>query len=244
MAKRDEIKAEIAALETSGLELAASFQKNKQYESFGFEYQAWYSKASKVVESLAPDRIAEFRGYYQADPKRKMLGYGTYVIQDFMKNVKPGHWQLQDFDSHQQTLICFFNQLAIYRAISLRADSILGDIEAALYANLQDDEIEVAKKLAKINLRAAGALVGVVIEGHLQKVASSHRVKLAKKNPTIADLNEPLKAASIIDIPTWRRISFLADIRNLCSHKKEREPTENEVDELIKGAEWVSKNVS
>jgi hypothetical protein len=225
MAKRDEIKAEIAALATSGLELAASFQKNRQYESFAYEYQAWYTKALKVLESLAPDRLAEFRRYYQADPKRKVLGYGTYVIQDFLKNVKPGQWELRDFDSHKQTLICFFNQLAIFRAISDRAYSILGNIEAALYATLEDDEIDVAKQLAKVNLRAAGALVGVVIEGHLQKVASSHGMKLAKKNPTIADLNEPLKAASVIDIPTWRKISFLADIRNLCSHKKDREPT-------------------
>jgi hypothetical protein len=161
-----------------------------------------------------------------------------------LKGVAPGHSQLKEFDIHEQTLICFVNQLAIFGAISGRADSALGNIEAALYATLQDDEIEVAKKLAKVNLRAAGALLGVVIEGHLQKVASSHGVKVAKKNPTIADLNEPLKAASVIDIPTWRRISFLADIRNLCSHKKDREATENDVDELIKGAEWVVKNVS
>jgi hypothetical protein len=85
--------------------------------------------------------------------------------------------------------------------------------------------------------------MGVVIEGHLQKVASSHGITVPKKNPTIAELNDPLKSAAVIDTPAWRKISFLADLRNLCSHKKEAEPTKMQVEELIQGAEWLMKNV-
>jgi hypothetical protein len=235
MAKRDQIRAEMIALQEEGAQLAARFQKNEEAKDFHYKYQSWYTKAMKVVASLAPDRAGEFRGYYQADPKRKQLGYGTYVIQDFLKGVAPGHPQLSDFDSHKQALICFFNQLTILKAILERADSVLGDIEGALYADLQDNEVAVARQLAKINLRAEGALTGVVIEGHLQKVASLHGVTVAKRNPTIAELNDPLKAASVIDLPTWRKISFLADIRNLCSHKKDVEPTREQVEELIQG---------
>jgi hypothetical protein len=189
MAKKGEIQTTLKALDDEGSDLLDAFQKQKDFGPFHYKYQAWYTKALKVVASLAPDRLSEFRGYYEPDPKRKALGYGTYVIQDYLKNVRPGHPQLEQFDVHQQAVIGFFNQLTIFRSILVRADSILGDIEGALYADLQDGEIEVAKKLAKINLRAAGALLGVVIEGHLQKVASSHGVTVAKKNPTIADLN-------------------------------------------------------
>lgn len=85
--------------------------------------------------------------------------------------------------------------------------------------------------------------MGVVIEGHLQKVASNRGVKINKKNPTIADLNDPLKSAEIIDTASWRKISFLSDLRNLCSHKKTVEPTKEQVEELIQGAEWLMKNV-
>lgn len=138
---------------------------------------------------------------------------------------------------------CFFNQLTILRAVDHRVDSILANIEVELYAELQDSEIVIARQLAKVSLRAAGALVGVVLEGHLQKVASVHGVKVEKKNPTIADLNDPLKSASVIDTPTWRKISFLADLRNLCSHKKDSDPTKEQVEELIQGAEWLTKNV-
>jgi hypothetical protein len=124
-----------------------------------------------------------------------------------------------------------------------RIDSVLNDIEGELYAELQDNELAVARQLTKVNVRAAGALAGVVIEGHLQKVAATRGVKITKKNPTIADLNDPLKAAGVIDLPTWRKIGYLADLRNLCSHKKDTDPTKEQVAELIQGAEWLSKNV-
>jgi len=243
MSNKDKIRSEMVALNKAGAALASAFQEKKNETTFHYEYQDWYSKALKVVTLLAPDRLAEFRGYYQIDPKRKTLGYGTYTIQDFLKGVVPNRVAHPEFDAHYQAFLCFFNQLTIFNSILKRIDSALGDVEGALYADLQDYEIEVAKKLANVNLRAAGALTGVVIEGHLQKVAAARDVTIAKKNPTIADLNDPLKAANVIDIPTWRKISYLADIRNLCSHKKDREPTKEEVNELINGAEWISKNV-
>lgn len=218
MSKREAIHKELDALFKDGAELAVAFQK-KEAKQFQYDYQRWYTRALKAVASLAADRHAEFRSYYEVDPKRKSLGYGTYVIQDYIKGVAPGGYQHQGFDTRAQVVTCFFNQLTILKAISDRVDSVLANIEGELYSELQDSEVVVARQLAKVSARAAGALVGVVIEGHLQKVALAHEVKLAKKNPTIADLNDPLKAASVIDTPTWRKISFLADLRNLCSHK-------------------------
>ncbi|MFD2272063.1 hypothetical protein ACFS07_15085 [Undibacterium arcticum] len=159
----------------------------------------------------------------------------------FQKNVIPSGYP--NFDSRNQALRCFFNQLTLFKAIAERIDSVVANIEGELYAELQDSEIVIARQLAKVRLRAAGALMGVVIEGHLQKVASSHGVTVGKKNPTNADLNDPLKSASVIDIPAWRKISFLADLRNLCSHKKDAEPTKEQVEEFIQGAEWLTKNV-
>jgi hypothetical protein len=242
MSKREAIHKELDALYEEGAKLAVAFQK-KEEKQFQYDYQRWYTKALKAIASLATDRHAEFRSYYEVDTRRKSLGYGTYVIQDYLKGVAPNTYQHPDFDARAQVLTCFFNQLTILKAIGERVDSVLANIEGELYAELQDSEVVVARQLAKVSLRAAGALVGVVIEGHLQKIASAHGVKLAKKNPTIADLNDPLKAASIIDTPGWRKISFLADLRNLCSHKKDAEPTKEQVEELIQGAEWLTKNV-
>ena len=151
--------------------------------------------------------------------------------------------QYPDFDTKDRALRCFFNQLTIVAALSERIDSIISNIENELYADLQDSELEIAERLVKVSPRAAGALVGVVIEGHLQKVAQQHQVKITKKFPTIADLNDPLKAAGIIEVPEWRKISYLADLRNMCSHKKSVEPTKEQVDELVQGAQWLTKNL-
>jgi len=242
MTRREAIHKELSALYTEGARLAVAFQKNEE-KQFQYDYQRWYTKALKAISVLAADRLVEFRGYYEVNQKRKSLGYGTFVIQDFIKGVAPSSYQYPDFDARNQALTCFFNQLTILKAVEDRVDSVLENIEGELYAELQDNEVVVARQLSKTSPRAAGALVGVVIEGHLQKVASARGVKITKKNPTIADLNDPLKAASIIDTPTWRKISFLADLRNLCSHKKDSEPTREQVEELIQGAEWLTKNV-
>jgi hypothetical protein len=46
-----------------------------------------------------------------------------------------------------------------------------------------------------------------------------------------------------LDVPTWRQIQRLGGIRNLCDHNKEREPTKDEVIELIGGVDKVSKTL-
>lgn len=46
-----------------------------------------------------------------------------------------------------------------------------------------------------------------------------------EKNPSINDYNELLKSNGVIDVPVWRNIQRLADIRNMCDHHKQTEPT-------------------
>jgi hypothetical protein len=57
-------------------------------------------------------------------------------------------------------------------------------------------------------------------------------------------LNEELKSHAAYDVPMWRLIQRLADIRNLCGHSKDREPTRSEVDDLIAGVEKVTKELT
>jgi len=240
MTTREAIQKELDSLYNDGVRISESLEK-EETSDFYFDYQTWYTKALKSIATLAPDRYAEFRSYYEIDPKRKVIGYGTFVIQDYVKGVAPAG--RPEFDTREQAHGCFLNQLSLLHSMNSRVDSVLANIEGELYAEIRDNEIAVAKQLLKISVRAAGALVGVLIEGHLQKVANAHEIKILKKNPTIADLNDPLKAASVTDTAAWRKISYLADLRNLCSHKKDAEPTKDQVNELIAGAEWLTKNL-
>jgi hypothetical protein len=111
-------------------------------------------------------------------------------------------------------------------------------------ADLFDSELDAAKELAKNNFtRAAGALAGVVLERHLAQVSDDHGIKVTKKNPTISDLNDALKDADVIDVPQWRFIQHLADIRNLCDHSRKTEPSPEQVDDLLAGVAKITKTV-
>ncbi|MCZ7401887.1 MAG: hypothetical protein O8C61_06675 [Candidatus Methanoperedens sp.] len=93
-------------------------------------------------------------------------------------------------------------------------------------------------------MTAAGAIVGVVLERHLSKVCQNHEIAITQKNPVISDFNELLKKSEIFDIPTWRWIQRLGDIRNLCSHSKDRDPTSDEVQDLIDGVDKAIKTIA
>ena len=111
-------------------------------------------------------------------------------------------------------------------------------------ADLFDSEMDKASELLKDGfLRSAGVIAGVVLEKHLNQVCLNHNVKIKKKNPNISDYNDALKKEGVIDVPNWRFIQRLGDLRNLCAHKKGREPTKDEVNEVIKGVEKVTKTL-
>ncbi|MBI4478685.1 MAG: hypothetical protein HY651_01570 [Acidobacteria bacterium] len=246
MASREEIKKELALLRKEGVDLLQAFLKpeKEQTSSFQFDYQKWCSKSLPVIRRLAPDRYEEFRLYYEPDPKRKSLGYGTYVIQDFIKGVAPNASLYPGFKPKEQASHGFVNQIAIFASIEHRIDSILSEIESVIFTELKDAELATANALLKVSPRAAGALAGVVLEAYLQRVANTRGVAVSKKTPTLADLNDPLKGAGVYDTATWRKISYLADLRNLCSHNKATDPKPEQVMELIEGVNWVLKNVA
>jgi hypothetical protein len=239
---RDDLKSELSTLVKDGTVLLAALVKGDDAD-FLFPYQDWYTKSLAAVRALAPDRLEEFRRYYEPDPKRKGLGYGTYVIQDYVKGVAPLPLAYSDFDTRDQAARGFMSQISILASINSRIDSVLADIEAHLQTDVQSAELATASELVKINPRAAGALAGVILERHLQTVAGAHAVSLGRKKPTIANLNDPLKHSGAYDIATWRKISYLGDLRNLCSHNKTSEPTAAQARELIDGVNWAIKTI-
>ena len=219
--------------------------ESKRILTFGTAYQAWYTRAIKLIESLAPERLDDFIGYYRIDPKRKTLHAGTYVIQDYINGYGPvpDVYGKKPFDEVNLTRIRLINQMQILESVGFRIGTVLADVRGALLSELEDRELEAARKLRSINLRAAGALAGVVLERHLQRVAENHGLTVKKKDPTISDLNDPLKEKGVYGIPVWRKIQYLADIRNLCSHQKATDPTEQQITELIDGVNAIIKSV-
>jgi len=244
----DEIKSMLDQLVEDGKTVQGLISGEIATPDFTEAYQQWYTPALKLVSLLGKDRFDEFCSYYLVNPSRGQLNASTYVIQDYVSGVKPMHsiaTRHTGADFHSQPVITskFASQLGLLKSLSIRIDSVLSDVKGHLFAELQDEELRVASQLIEVNLRAAGAVAGVVLEGHLQQVAANHGISIAKKNPTVSDLNNPLKENDVYDIVLWRRIQYLADIRNYCDHKKEREPTEEEVKDLVAGADKIIKTI-
>lgn len=134
-------------------------------------------------------------------------------------------------------------QVEIVRAAKARFNSSLFDIKGMAQADLFDNELDASAELNKNGFaRAAGAIAGVVLEGHLATVCSNHSVSITKKKPTIADFNDALKSANVIDQASWRFIQHLGDIRNACDHKG-KDPSREVADDLIAGVRKISKTV-
>ncbi|WP_017216272.1 hypothetical protein [Pseudoalteromonas sp. NJ631] len=245
MSTSDQIRKELDDLIISKSDLLNLAKDTSDSIKFGAKYQEWYSRAIKLVESLAPERLKEFSEYYLIDPKRKLTNASNYVIQDYVKGIgaRTDHSRQPMWDVNNLISIRVMNQVHIIASLASRIDSVLQDVTGHLFAELQDKELEEAARLIKISPRAAGALSGVVLERHLQRTAENHQIKLRKKAPTISDLNDPLKQANVYGVPTWRKIQLLADIRNLCSHQKDEEPTKAQVAELIDGVNSIIKSV-
>lgn len=214
--------------------------------NFKENYQNWYSESLALIKLLLPDRLKNFIDLYEIPKNRKATKYlelGDYKIEDYLRGllVKQG---VTEITGPKAAIPLFEQQLNILKAGKRRFESSLFDIKSVLQADLFDSELEAALELNKKGFfRAAGAIAGVVLEHHLQQVCKNHNILPVSKHSTISTYNDLLKDNSIIDIPSWRHIQLLGDLRNRCDHKKEQEPTSEHIKDLILGVEKICKTV-
>lgn len=248
-----EIKKEIGELSDEGTNIFLQEIKNIQPELLktikGIEavdnikegpihqqYQNWYSKCIGVVRSLMPERLQEFVSCYEPDSKRKVTQWDTYTIKDYLLGMVVTRGFERVFEPFGVFTSKMQLQITIIHALYETFDRRLANIEGVLQADLFGSELEASSALAKSgHFRAAGALAGVILEAQLKNYSNNKGIKISKKDPTISDFNQALKDADIFDTPTWRRMQHLGDIRNLCVHSKEREPTKDEIQDLVSG---------
>jgi hypothetical protein len=237
-----ELMVELKALSVRGRELPALVDPRK-IPAFQRIYQAWYSSAFRVVRLLAPERAREFEELYLGHERSRGKSAWSHhdTIQGFLLHrfvASFGH------DAANTTRVLIQNQLAILESLSEIAASRIANLEGILQADLFDSELDAARELLKAgHIRAAGALAGVTLEAHLARLSRDRGIAIRKKTPTIADLNDALRDAGVYDTPQWRLIQRLGDLRNLASHKKERDPSADEMQELILSADKLTKTL-
>jgi hypothetical protein len=237
----------VIALEREGtLNKEAKEVKKRVSGSFERDYQRWYTEAHAVLRQLLPERLAEFEVLYKGDGKRREVSASTFTIQDWLTGIRSGldFEGVKRFDDAAGAAMRFSTQLAILSSAEARFETSLFDIRQIVQADLFDSELEASRELLKNGfLRASGALAGVVLEKHLAVVAKNHNLGLQKKHPSISPFNDLLKDNGVTDVPTWRFIQRLGDLRNVCAHGKEREPSKEEVRELIDGTDKITKTL-
>ena len=192
------------------------------------KYEAWYSLSSRLVSRVLPERKDDFRTLYKSHD-------ASYDIHNYLI--------LGRTSGGDQVASRLRNQLALLRAAQEVLRSVLMDLRGTVQATLFDSELDAASSLLKNGfLRGAGAMAGVVLERHLMSVCGNHGVSVGR-NATISKLNEALKKAGVLDVPEWRHIQLLGDIRNKCDHQKQSDPTTEDVTDLIDGISKVIKRV-
>jgi len=212
--------------------------------NFVLEYQGWYSESLALLAQVLPERVADFRALYAPAGARKDLTHSTYTISDYLRGTRVTRWDDHVVVDKSAALHPMTQQFSIVQGLARRFTSTLFDIKTLVHADVLDDELHAAEELnGKGFQRGAGAVAGVVLEGHLAAVCDRHRITVRKKDPSIADLNEALKSASVVDVVQWRFVQHLADLRNKCDHKKATEPSREDVEELIAGVRKVTKTV-
>ena len=217
----------------------------KRLPNFREDYQAWYLESCALVKQIFPDKLNDFVSYFEYPRVRKEITYQNYTIRDYLKGLRVTRGYDNEVIADGTSAVPEFEQqLNIVKAARSTLESTLINLTSILQAELFDAEIDSARALAKSGfLRPAGAVCGVMIERHLKKVCENHRISFRKKKLVISDFLKALKEKDVISVEQWRFLQFLADLRNLCLHDKGKEPTNNEVEDLISGTEKILKTV-
>lgn len=250
----EKIKAQVHELITTGYKINyglaykyadAQTKKRIEKEKIDFEsnYENWYSESRILIKQLLPDRLKDFDDYYKLE-KRKEVDYLTYTVSDALISLTIR--RLGDVICDSKAAIPkLTGQIHILESAEKAIDGLLFNLRTVIQADLFDSELEEAKVLNRNGyFRAAGAVVGVVLEKHLTELLDKRNITITKKNSCIGDLNELLKSNGVIEIKDWRYIQHLADIRNLCDHKRAKDPTKEDIEDLISGTEKVIKTIT
>lgn len=206
-------------------------------------YNIFYAKSCRVMSVVLPERLQEFRSCYVYDRKASQKG-SFRAIADYFNHSSIELRTSFEKSIEEHTYNLFIQQKNILLSAYEIIDSVLFDIENIMQFNLFINELDIAQDLLnKKYVRAAGVIASTVFDGHLKTICKNNPNITLKYKDTIGKYIEYLRSAKVIDAIEQRKLQCLNDTRTLCCHKKDREPTETEVQDLITGTKRVLSDV-
>ena len=192
--------------------------------SFISRYHQWYAVSLALVEANMLSRRDELVLIHQGNNKSSESSMLGYLRDDFMT---------------------LNEQFAMTRKIR-QMMGIIGSVPNYLEGRLHDLELELAQAyvgqelleaevlLKAGHIRAAGAIAGVLLEGHLKLLCDRHVPPIKYgKDDGISKLNEKLKNEGVYDVAQWRKVQWMGDVRNKCDHAGTDDPRPQDIADLI-----------
>ena len=211
-------------------------KKSTLYGIFFVEkYQEWYTKSRQLIKLFLNDRLVEFDNLYLPDSKRKEVNILNYTIFDAFRGIRSAGGRYSPITAFEKLK----NQVYILKSLGSLLESKLDDVKGLIEFNFYNKEIDAAQHLCdKGYLRSSGALCGVIIEEHLISLLNKSNIPITKEH-CIHDYGQLLHSNDLIDLTKFKYLIYLSDIRNKCDHKKNEEPTKDEISKLISGTKEV-----
>ena len=202
------------------------------------QYNIFYTKACRVVSSVLPERLEEFKSCYIHNNKATGR-FSVITIWSYFNRVCIGSIQS---DNKLENIVykLLKQQKNILTSCLDCLDRTLYDIEANIQYQVYTDELKTARYLlSKKYIRPAGVIAGVALENHLKSICKKYPTIKVGKNDTLSKYFDYLKSVNVIDVTLHKKLIYLSDIRNLCCHSKEKEPSVANVEDLINGVEKI-----
>lgn len=210
-------------------------------------YHKCYVKALRLIHVIIPEREADFINYNNNTRRVKTKDFGleNYDLTLGIQGIyQPEYKDPEGLKYKRQTVNLLDQQIGILQSALDIMDSKIYDLRNELQYDMFMSELDAAEHLLKNKfIRAAGAMCGVVLEGHLKSVCLQHEIKITKKDD-LSKYNDHLKNNGIIKQTSWRKIQYLTDIRNSCDHKRDVEPTADQVLDLVNGTKQIIAEVA
>lgn len=230
--------------------LPGSIKKEDSDELKSFDisenYHKLYMKALRFVHTVIPERETDF---INLNSNAKRAKTKNFDLEDYDLTLGIQGMYRTDFSDpnglkyKRQTAVLLQQQADILQSALDIMDSKIYNVQGELQYNIFMNELDAAEHLLKNNfVRAAGAVCGVVLEGHLKTICIQHKIKITRKDD-LSKYNDYLKNNGVITQPNWRKIQYLTDIRNTCDHKRDSEPTSEQVIELLNGTKQIISEI-
>jgi hypothetical protein len=186
------------------------------------EYQGWYSSAYQLIKEYLPERLDEFNKYYTVETG--VLGYLQF---------KKGPYSYEKLKFIEEFIDIFEFQRSILVSVANAAEIKELALRKIITADFIKTEIEQAETLFTGGFhRAAGTIAGVALEKHLKTLCDMNGVSYSQ-GAAIQSVAQSLRTAEKISVTDTQLVTYLASIRNKCSHAQD--VSADEIESLIEG---------